>query len=68
MTTKRASEKPGEKPGDLVTQVHGGALRNGSQPGTNKGGSGRPPNELRGTLREILERVTCPLLRYHILC
>jgi hypothetical protein len=36
-----------EKPGALVPQSHGGALRHGSTPGTNKGGSGRPRSDLR---------------------
>ena len=54
--TMTPRKKPGKKPGELVAQPHGGKLRNGSLPGTNKGGWGRPPNELRGTLREILER------------
>jgi len=41
---------------EMVTPEHGrGALLTGGKPG-NKGGTGRPPNELRGTLREILER------------
>ncbi len=39
--------------GALIAQEHGGALRNG---GTNKGGTGRPPNALRGSMREILEK------------
>ncbi len=57
--TSRKSPKESPKPeaGELVPQPNGrGALRHGSRPGTNKGGTGRPPNELRGTLREILER------------
>ncbi len=39
--------------GALIPQEHGGALRYG---GTNKGGTGRPPNALRGSMREILEK------------
>lgn len=40
--------------GSLVPQPNGrGALRYG---GTNKGGTGRPPNALRGSMREILEK------------
>ena len=40
--------------GSLVRQPNGrGALRYG---GTNKGGTGRPPNALRGSMREILEK------------
>lgn len=38
--------------GTLVPQPHGGALRYG---GTNKGGPGRPPTELRRTLRDLLD-------------
>ena len=38
----------------MVPQKHGGALLPGGVPG-NKGG-GRPPNELRGSMREILEK------------
>lgn len=39
----------------VVPQKHGGALLTGGVPG-NKGGTGRPPNELRGSMREILEK------------
>lgn len=38
--------------GALIPQPRGGALRNG---GTNRGGTGRPPNELRATLRQGIE-------------
>ena len=38
----------------VVPQKHGGALLPGGVAG-NKGG-GRPPNELRGSMREILEK------------
>ena len=38
----------------MVPQKHGGALLPGGVPG-NKGGPGRPSNELRGSLREILD-------------
>ena len=34
--------------GALIPQPHGGALRNG---GTNRGGTGRPPSEIRQRLR-----------------
>ena len=37
-----------------MPQKHGGALLPGGVPG-NKGGPGRPSNELRGSLREILD-------------
>ena len=50
-----APKNNGGNNGGMVAQEHGGALKAGGTPG-NKGGSGRPPNELRGTLREILER------------
>lgn len=39
--------------GELVPQPHGGALRNG---GTNKGGPGRTPNELRQLARQSMPR------------
>ena len=39
----------GVETGELRPQPHGGALRNG---GTNKGGSGRPPSEIRSACRE----------------
>ena len=38
----------------VVLQKHGGALLTGGVPG-NKGG-GRPPNELRGSMRDILDK------------
>ena len=50
-----APKNNGGNNGGMVAQEHGGALKSGGTPG-NKGGTGRPPNELRGTLREILER------------
>ena len=53
MAKKPSSSEPA--PGALVQQPHGGALRHGSQPGTNAGGSGRPPHALRGILRGVLE-------------
>ena len=55
MAPKRKSKNNGVNNGEMVAQEHGGALNPGGTPG-NKGGTGRPPNELRGTLREILER------------
>ena len=45
-------KNPGDNPGELVRQPHGGALKRG---GTNPG-SGRPSNELRGSMREIIEK------------
>ena len=46
-------KKSGKKSGDqLVVQEHGGALKQG---GTHPR-PGRPPNELRGSIREILEK------------
>ena len=44
--------KPGIKPGECVPQPHGGAIRNGSMPGTNGGGTGRPANLIRQAMRE----------------
>ena len=38
--------------GELIPQPHGGALRNG---GTSRGGTGRPPSELRKRMRGSLE-------------
>jgi len=40
--------------GALVPQQHGGAILNGSQPG-HKGGSGRPPSEIRAAMRKHLD-------------
>ena len=37
--------------GELTPQKHGGALRNG---GTNRGGTGRPPNVIRAKFRQDL--------------
>lgn len=37
---------------ELIPQPHGGALLPGGKPG-NKGGTGRPPNELRQRMREL---------------
>jgi hypothetical protein len=59
MAAKKAA-KPAKKTtalstGALRPQPHGGALRNG---GTNKGGTGRPPSEIRAMLRgSFSERV-----------
>ena len=54
--TKKNGKKPSAKPSvEMVPQEHGGALLPGAGGGPQPG-SGRPPNELRGTLREILER------------
>ena len=39
------------KAGVLVPQPHGGQLRCGSKPGTNRGGTGRPPSSIRERLR-----------------
>jgi hypothetical protein len=44
--------------GQLIPQEHGGALRNG---GTNRGGTGRPPSEIRERLRGSFEQ------RIHVL-
>ncbi len=42
----------------LTPQAHGGALLSGGKPG-NKGG-GRTPNEIRGTLRQIIDDFGVP--------
>lgn len=53
MATKKAPRKgrktTAKTTGALIPQPHGGALRNG---GTNRGGTGRPPNVIRQGLRE----------------
>ena len=67
---KRPRKSPAQSPtkapgvGELVHQPHGGALRNGSLPGTNAGGSGRPPSQIRAALaasfdarRHIYEKI-----------
>ncbi len=38
-----------------MPQPHGGALRHGSQPGTNRGGSGRPSNEFKARMNVLLD-------------
>lgn len=43
----KGNGKPGPKPGELVPQEHGGALRNGSE----TPGPGRPPSEIRKAAR-----------------
>ena len=54
MKKKEATDKSTEVPvGELVPQPHGGALRNG---GTNKGGSGRPPDLFKRRLRQARDR------------
>lgn len=54
--SKKRTRKPkinGEIKGpELVPQPHGGALNSGGTPG-NRGGTGRPPNEIRALAREI---------------
>lgn len=45
--TKAKKKTPVKTPGaELVTQLHGGALKTGGNPG-NKGGTGRPKSEVR---------------------
>lgn len=58
-STRPNVDKSGDKSGTpgpvpMVAQPHGGALRRGSLPG-NTPGTGRPPNAVRATFREILE-------------
>lgn len=54
---KRVDKSTGESSavpvGALVPQPHGGALRNG---GTNKGGTGRPPDAWKAKMRELADR------------
>lgn len=54
MPPKKSPQKSPDspKPGELVKPAHGnGLLRHGSEPGTNAGGTGRPPSEIRKSLR-----------------
>ena len=48
--------------GALVPQPHGGALRNG---GTNVGGTGRPPDEIRKAMRGNLVEILPGLLEQY---
>lgn len=51
---KKRRETPAQSPGvSLVVQAHGGAIKQGGNPG-NKGGPGRPPHALRDTYRALL--------------
>ena len=54
------AESAAERP-DLIPQKHGGALLSGGTPGQ-KGG-GRTPDEIRGTLRQILDEHGIPWAR-----
>lgn len=54
----RSAKSPAKSPGRdacgtgaLVPQAHGGAIRDGSLPGTHAGGAGRPASALRSRLR-----------------
>ena len=53
--SKKSPAKSPAEPGALVPQPHGGQIRRGAQPGTNRGGTGRPPSELRRKMRGSLE-------------
>lgn len=56
MARSKSTEKSTETEvpvGALITQPHGGAIRNG---GTNKGGPGRPPSALRERLTGSFEQ------------
>ena len=69
-STKRKSKPGNKKPqktagktAALIPQAHGGALLDGGKPG-NRGGSGRPPDVVRGRARDafythipILEKI-----------
>jgi hypothetical protein len=49
--SKQSTAKSTDVPvGALIPQPHGGAIRNG---GTNAGGTGRPPDEVRRAYREL---------------
>ena len=48
---KKKSPVKSPKVGELVPQKHGGAIRKGAKPGTNRGGTGRPPSLIRQRLR-----------------
>jgi hypothetical protein len=49
--SKNAGEIPGAKEPALIPQSHGGALYSGGVPG-HRGGTGRPPSEIRRIARE----------------
>jgi hypothetical protein len=49
-------QSPRIEPGMLVPQPRGGALRHGSKPGTNRGGSGRPPTAWKRACAAALRR------------
>jgi hypothetical protein len=55
-TKKSPVKSPVMKPGQLVHQPHGGALRSGSQPGTNAGGTGRPPSQIRAAYAQSFDK------------
>lgn len=48
------------KVGEPMPQAHGGVLRRG---GTNKGGTGRPPSEIRASCRERFDKLVPKLGR-----
>lgn len=51
---------------ELIPQEHGGALRPGGKPG-NKGGPGRPPDQVRTKVRELGWLVLVDMLEgYHL--
>ena len=50
---RKPEKKP--EPGELVPGKNGGRIRNGSKPGTNRGGTGRPPSVIRQRLRGSFE-------------
>lgn len=50
--SKTEAKSPAKKR-ELIPQKHGGALMTG---GTNKGGTGRPPDEFRRILRDMVSR------------
>ena len=57
MASRKSTRKSTVPVGELIPQPHGGALRNG---GTNKGGSGRPPDAWRHELGRIRDLHAIP--------
>ena len=51
MSRPKSPAKSPVQAGALVSQPHGGKLRHGARRGTNRGGTGRPPSEIRERLR-----------------
>ena len=60
-TAKKSVKKSGKKSGELVAQPHGGAIRNGSEPG-NTPGTGRPPSEVKRRALKAFDEKALPVL------